>query len=432
MKDNATNPFRLAPRVVTGLAFGFLLVVGAGGWAATAQLSGAVITSGQIAVDQNLKAIQHRDGGIVSAIDVREGDFVVKGQTLLRLDDAQTKAELSIIEAQLLELATRNARLSAERDGLRSIEFPDELDIESPEVRALVNGERRLFAGNRANRDSQKRQLELGIDQIGEEIVGLQAQRLSKSDEIALVEEQHAKLSTLAEKQLLERTPVYVSERDIARLKGELGEIDAAIARAKTRMSEIRLQIIAVDENARTEAQRELTVVGTRISELKERRMAVSDRLSRTDIKAPIAGFVNELNIHTIGGVITPAEVLATIVPEDAKLNVEIKIDPTSIDQVSAGRPARLRLTALNQRTTPELNGIVSYVSPAATREPTTGQPYYRGDVEIPRDELPKIGDSKLIPGMPVEVYVTTAERTALSYLAKPITDQFNKAFRER
>ncbi|RIK83680.1 MAG: HlyD family type I secretion periplasmic adaptor subunit [Hyphomicrobiales bacterium] len=432
MDTETHNPFRIGPRVFAGFTLGFLLVAGAGGWAATAHLSGAVIAQGQVAVDQKLKAIQHRDGGIVSEIAIREGDLVEEGQVLLRLEDAQTRAELSIVEAQLVDLAARKARLTAERDGLAEIGFPSSLDLSRGETLELVNGETRIFRGNRTNRESRKQQLELGIDQIGEEIKGLESQRVSKSDEIALVEEQRDKLERLVRQQLLERGPLYSADRDLARLTGERGEIDAAMARARARVSEIRLQIIAIDETARTEAQQELTMVETKMSELQDRRMAISDRLSRTEIRAPIAGTVNELNIHTIGGVITPAEVLATIVPKDAKLKVEVMLQPTSIDQVAAGRPARLRLTALNQRTTPELIGTVSHVSPATTRDAASGQLYYKGDIDILPGELAKMGDSRLIPGMPVEVYVTTSERTALSYLVKPITDQFSKAFRER
>lgn len=432
MNTGTPNPFRIGPRVFAGFTLAFLLVAGAGGWAATAHLSGAVIAQGQVAVDQKLKAIQHRDGGIVSEIAIREGDAVEEGQVLLRLEDAQTRAELSIVEAQLVELITRRARLTAERDELPEIRFPAGLDTSRAETRELVDGETRLFAGNRMNRESRKQQLQLGIDQIGEEIRGLESQRASKSDEIALVAEQRDKLDGLVRQKFIERAPLYAAERDLARLNGERGEIDAAMARARVRASEIRLQIIAIDETARTEAQRELTVVETRTSELQDRRMAISDRLSRTQIRAPISGTVNELNVHTIGGVITPAEVLATIVPAHARLKIEVMLQPTSIDQVAAGRPARLRLTALNQRTTPELLGTVSHVSPATTRDAASGQLYYKGDIDILPEELAKMGDSRLIPGMPVEVYVTTSERTALSYLVKPITDQFSKAFRER
>jgi len=430
--DNSTRHFGIGSRVFAGAALSLLLLAGAGGWAATAQLSGAVIAQGSVAVDQKLKSVQHRDGGIVSQIDVREGDIVKAGQVIIRLEDAQTRAELSITEAQLLDLKTRKARLLAERDSLSEIEFPAELDVERPEIQFLINGEQRLFDGNRANRESQKQQLELSIDQIGDEIKGLTAQRDSKSDEIRLVKEEHGKLQKLADQHLIERNRLYASDRDMARLLGEAGEVDAAIARAKTRTSEIRLQVIAIDETARTEAQRELTVVDAKLSELEDRQIAISDRLSRTEIRAPISGTVNELNTHTIGGVISPAQVLATVVPENAKLNVQIKLDPVSIDQVMAGQAARLRFTALNQRTTPELNGVVSYVSAAATRDPESGLSHYVGDVEITATELNKLGDSQLIPGMPVEVYVMTSERTALSYFARPVTDQFQKAFRER
>ncbi|MGX5722913.1 HlyD family type I secretion periplasmic adaptor subunit [Shinella zoogloeoides] len=432
MSKETSNPFRIGPRILAGTTLGFLLVAGAGGWAATMQLSGAVIAQGQIAVDQQIKAIQHRDGGIVSEIAVREGDLVKEGQVLLRLDDAQTRAELSIVRAQLLELTVRRTRLLAERDLLAEIEFPGGLDLGHAERRLLVSGERRLFEGNRLNRESRKQQLELGTVQVAKEIVGLEAQRSSKSDEIALVEEQRAKLEKLARQQLIERAPLYSANRDFARLQGEQGEIDAAIARARSKVNEIRLQIIAIDETARTEAQRELTAVETKLSELQDRQMAISDRLSRTEIRAPLSGTVNELNIHTIGGVITPAEVLVTIVPTNARLKVEVMLQPTAIDQVEPGSSARLRLTALNQRTTPELFGLVSHVSPATTRDAASGQLYYKGDVEIKEGELAKIGQSRLIPGMPVEVYVTTSERTALSYLVKPIVDQFSKAFRER
>ncbi|MCY0097079.1 HlyD family type I secretion periplasmic adaptor subunit, partial [Hoeflea ulvae] len=391
-----------------------------------------IIATGVVAVDQNLKSIQHRDGGIVSEIAVREGDFVREGQVLIRLDDAQTKAELLITRNQMRELSARRSRLLAERDELPEILFAPDLETTEFDAKVLVEGETRIFEGNRSNRLSQKEQLELSIVQISEEVKGLESQRASKLEEIKLLDEEHGTLSELAKKQLIERNRLYTSNREMARLDGERGEIDAAIARARTRTSEIRLQVLAIDEAARTEAQRELSAVETRLSELNERDMAISDRLQRTEIRAPISGTVNELNIHTVGGVVTPAEVLVTIVPEHAKLKIEVKLPPTSIDQVAPGQVARLRMTAMNQRTTPELFGTVKYVSAATTRDPATGLSFYVGDVYVGEEELAKIGDSRLIPGMPVEVYVTTDERTALSYLAKPLTDQFEKAFRER
>lgn len=423
--------FRIGARVLTGFALSILLVLGLGGWAATAELAGAVIAAGSVSVDRNLKAVQHRDGGIVGEITVREGDFVKAEQVLLRLEDAQTRAELSIVRSQLAELSARRARLIAERDGLANVDFPAGLRDESPAAAIAVIGEGRLFSGNRTHRESQKQQLELQIEQIGEEIRGLEAQRKGKIDELALVDAQFRKIKGLFDKGLVEAPRVYTMERELAQLLGERGEIDAGIARARTRMGEIRVQVLAVDENARTEAQRELSLVVTRHSELQERRTAIEDRLLRTDIRAPISGIINELNIHTIGGVITPAEVLATIVPEDAKLKVEAKIPPVSIDQVAVGQRTRLRFSAFNQRTTPELDGRVVRVSPATSRDAVTGEVHYLADVEALPGELAKLGNKALIPGMPVEVFITTEDRTALSYIVKPFTDQFTKAFRE-
>jgi HlyD family secretion protein len=409
-----------------------MLFVGAGGWAATAQLTGAIIAPGMVKVDQNLKSIQHRDGGIISEIAVREGDFVTKGQVMLRLDDAETRAELSIVRTQLVELMAKQARLMAERDNLDSIMMSSELTSRIEDFPHVFFGENRMFEGNRQNRKSQKEQLVLGIDQLGEEIKGLESQRDAKIDEIALVKTEHGKIKGLTDKRLIETSRKYVIDREMAKLMGERGEVEANIARAKARMSEIQLQIIAIDETARTEAQRELSAIEPKLSELRERRVAIEDRLARADIRAPLSGTVNELSVHTIGGVITPAEKLVTLVPADAALKIEAKLSPTDIDQVFVGQPAKLRFSAFNQRTTPELHGRIAYVSAATSSDPSTGQVYYLADVIVPSDELEKLGDSKLLPGMPVEVFVSTEERTAMSFLSKPLADQFSRAFREQ
>lgn len=418
-------------RILAGLFLGALLVGGVGGWAATARLAGAVIAPGSVKVDQNLKLIQHRDGGIVAEINVREGDVVARGQVLFRLEDAQANAELSILTVQLREAEARRARLLADRDGLADIAFPGHLSADDPVSAVVVAGEARLHAGNLANRESQRRQLELSVDQIGEEIEGLQAQRRAMEDEIALVEETHAKLVNLAKKNIVESTRVNLSDRERIKLRGSLGELDASIARARARIGEVRVRIIAIDEVARTDAQRELGLTETRASELTDRIAAVRDRLERTQIRAPIAGTVNELSVFTVGGVITPAEVLATIVPADANLRIEVRLPPTSIDQVYLGQPARLRFTAFNHRTTPELAGTIAQIAPATTRDEATGEPFYVGYVELTRQELEKLGGLTLMPGMPAEIYIATQEQTAFAYLAKPLVDQFQRTFRE-
>lgn len=424
--------FRLGRHMLAGTALALLLVVGCGGWAASAHLNGAVIAQGSVKVDQNLKEVQHRDGGIVQAIGVRQGDRVEAGQTLFWLDDVQTRAELSIIRSQLGENLGRKARLIAERDNLAAISFPAELAKVSDEAAQIIEGETRLFDGNRTNRESRKEQLEISIVQSGEEVKGLEARQVAKVEELRLVELERNKYLGLFQKGFIDGTKVYNINREWARLLGERGEIEASMARARLRISEARIQIIAVDETARTEAQRELRQVEAKVSELSDRRLASEDRLSRSEIRAPIAGLVNELTVFTVGGVITPAARLATIVPGEARLTVEVKIAPTDIDQVRPGQPARLRFSAFARNATPELPGSVSHLSPATTRDPTTGANFYTGEIQIDGDLVAALGDRKLQPGMPVEVFITTEERTALSFLTKPFADHANRIFKER
>ncbi|QUS38260.1 HlyD family type I secretion periplasmic adaptor subunit [Tardiphaga alba] len=424
--------FRIWPRVFGGLALVILLVAGCGGWAALAKLEGAVVTTGILKVDQNLKEVQHRDGGIVKTLAVRHGDFVQQGQILATLDDVQIKAELLIVRSQLGEAIGRQVRLIAERDNLPSLDFPNELAAISTSVETVVHGEKRLFLGNKIGRDSQKEQLELSISQTGEEIKGMEARLAAKEEEIKLVGAERDKLDDLFARKIVEYTRVYSVHRDWARILGERGEISASIARAKVRASEIRVQIIAIDQNASTEAQRDLRLVDAKISELYERKLAIEDRLSRTEIRSPITGYVNELFAFTIGGVITPAARIATIVPDGAELRFEVKVSPADIDQVRAGQGARVRLTAFNRTTTPELTAKIVMVSPASAKDPVNGQEHYVAYAQLTEDALAKTKDMRLVPGMPAEVFISTQERTAASYFVKPFTDQMNRALRER
>jgi HlyD family secretion protein len=337
---------------------------------------------------------------------------------------------LSIIRKQLAELIGLEARLVAERDGADAIRFPDGFERGQPGGDVIARGETRLFQGNLEKRRSHVEQLELQIVQLAEEVNGLNAQAAAKTEEMALVAAEREKIRALAEKGYAERTRVYAVDRELIRMVGERAEITAGIARAQGRISEIRLQIISINDTARTEAQAELRSVTAKISELRERRTAVEDRLARTEIRAPLSGVVNELAVHTVSGVITPAQKILTIVPEGADLKVEVKLAPTDVDQVFVGQRARLRFSSFNQRTTPEIEGRISHVPAAATQDGETKQPFYRGTLEIVGD-LRELGDVELLPGMPVEVFVETQELTAISYLAKPLSDQINRAFRE-
>ena len=423
--------FPLGPHVIFGTVLAVLLVVGCGSWAALARLEGAVIGQGTLKVDDNLKEVQHRDGGIVNMIAVRHGDMVEQGQVVVRLDDVQIRAELSIIKSQLGELIGRRARLLAERDNMDTVEFPPSLSAYAPDPDLVMMGEKRLFDGNKLNRDSQKQQLQFSIEQIGEELKGLEWRSSAKDDEIKAVDAERIKLTELFSKGLLAGQRVHAINIDWIRLRGERGEIEAAIARSKVRISEAKLQILAIDQNSRTEAQRELRQVEAKLAELNDRRVAAEDRLARVDIRAPISGRVNEMTVYTVGGVITPAAKIMTIVPERADLRVEVKLSPVDIDQVRYGQTARLRFSSFNRNTTPELQGTVVHVSPSVTRDPATGLMHYIGEIAF-GDDISKLGERKLLPGMPVEVFISTDERTPLSYLAKPFQDQIQRAFRER
>jgi HlyD family secretion protein len=380
-------------------------------------------------VDEYLKEVQHRDGGTIAAIAVRVGDHVEKDQVLLALDDVQVRAELAIVSGQLLELIAREARLLAERDGLTEIAVPEELSLDQRGL-SLIRNETVLFKGNLLNRTRQKEQMELQIGQLGQEITGLNAQKAALDEEIALVEAEREKLAGLAKKGLTEGSRVYAITREVIRMLGERGSIEANLARSQGRISEIQMQMLAVDETARNDAQRELRGLDATISELTERRLAIKDRLAHTEVRAPIAGTINELNVTTVGGVITPAETLATIVPDDAHLKIEIRLRTVDIDQLHVGQNAKLRLSAFNQRTTPEIDGQIVQISAAAQRDPRTGESFYLGDVAITGD-MSKMSNIKLLPGMPVEVFVQTAEMTAIAYFAKPFSDQIARAFRE-
>lgn len=424
--------FRTRGRVALGCFLALALIGGVGGWALTASLSGAVIASGVVAVDQNLKLVQHLDGGIISEITIREGSRVRAGDVMFRLDDAQTRAELEILRGQLLKLKIQQARLLAERDGLDDVTPPPGLDLADPAVGGLLADETRILSGRLGEYRARRQQLELSIEQVGEEVRGLASQAAAKTEETALVRTELGRNEALMAAGLTEAVRLSASRRELARLTGESGEIAATIARAKVRSSEIHLQILAADDLFRTEAQRGLGQTGLQIDEMEQRFAATADRLTRTELRAPIGGIVNELNVHTLGGVIGAAEVLATIMPDDAQLTFQVRVPPVQIDQVMAGQVARIRFPAFNQRVTPELAGSVSYVAAAATRDSASGDSFFAAEVEVPAAALAKLEGAALMPGMPVEVFLVTEPRTAMTYLVKPLTDVVLRAFRER
>jgi len=408
-----------------------MLGFGVGGWAATANLSGAVIAPGTFVVERNVKKVQHSYGGIVSEIAVKNGDRVKSGDILLRLDATQIRAEMGVITSQQTELEARRIRLSAERDNLDVMPTVRTTMDDSPEFKISLAGETRLFEDSKRSRENQKQQLLLRIEQLKEEIVGLSAQRDAKAGELKLIRQELEQVALLHQKGLTPVTRVYAMEREEKRLSGEHGGLVAQIARANGQISEIHVQIIMIDENSRVQAQRELRAIEAKLSELVEREVAANDKLQRVEIRSPQSGLVHELSAHTIGGVITAAEQIMLIVPEEDDLTIQANISPTDVDQVLVGREANLRLSAFHQQTTPELTGHVVHVSADVTVDPKNGYSYYVARIAMDEKSRRSVGDLKLVPGMPVEVFMSTGDRTALSYLVKPFTDQIQRAFRE-
>ena len=408
-----------------------VLCAGVVGWAGNARLSGAIIAQGSVVLDRNVKKVQHSLGGIVAEIAVKNGDAVKSGDLLLRLDATQIKAEIGVIRSQQIELLARGARLAAERDNRDSLKFPDGLAPFSEEGLAAFKEEERLFHEARQSRESQKHQLRLRIEQIREEITGVSAQRNAKEGELSLIHRELLDVRALNQKGLTPVTRVYALERDAQRLGGEHGGLVAQIARAKGQISEIEVQLLGHDENTRAQAQRELRSLDSKIAELSERLVAASDKLSRIDIRAPQEGIVHELAFHTVNGVVSPAEQIMLIVPVEDRLTVQARLQPTDIDQVALGQPARIIFSAYNRQTTPELTGRVIHVSADTTLDAKTGQTYYLTRIEI--EDTSKLAGTgvRIVPGMPIEVFIATGDRTALSYLLKPLSDQMNRAFRE-
>jgi HlyD family secretion protein len=423
-----------------GLATTVLLIGGVGGWATTAQLAGAVIAPGTIVVESNVKKVQHPIGGIVGEILVKEGSEVEAGHIVLRLDDTVTKATLGVVRSQLDELMAREARLLAERDDAAAITFPPQLmgAREDASAATAMAGEEKLLESRRTARTGQRAQLRERVAQLNEEIRGLSAQLAAKESELDLIGKELTGVADLYRKNLVSISRYTQLQRDQTRLQGELGQFIAEIARARGKISETELQIIQLDQDFRTEVLKDLREAQGKIAELKERVTAAEDQLKRIDLRSPQAGTVHQLAVHTVGGVISNGETLMQIVPRADELVVEAKVAPSDIDQVAVGAKAVVRIMAGNQRTQPEIMGLLTRVSADLTREhqqPNSPQPpqaHYTVRIALPTDEVERLKDLRLVPGMPAEAFIQTHDRTPLEYLLKPLHEQIARTFRER
>ena len=420
--------------VLLGLFATVILVAGFGLWATMTRISGAIVAPGQIEVERDRQIVQHPDGGVVESILVAEGEAVAAGQTLLRLDGAALRSELTIVEGQLSELAGRSARLVAERDGTANLTFQYDilaLAATSPEVAAQLDGQKRLFQARGATLAEQRDLLSRRIDQTAAQSNGIAAQRTALTTQLDLIEQELASQQSLLDKGLAQAGTVLALQREQARLQGQLGELAADLARTEGQITEIEIEISSLATRRREEATAELRQTGPTILELAERRRALAERIDRLEIRAPVAGIVLGLQVTTPRAVLRAADPVLFVIPQDRPLVITARIAPIHIDEVAVGQPAELVFSAFSARDTPHLAGKVTRVSADALTDSQTGATYYTAELQLDDGEQARLGDSALVPGMPVEVFLQTGRRTPLAYLVKPFTDYFTRAFRE-
>ncbi len=410
-----------------------ILVGGFGGWAVTAQISGAVIVTGLIEVDQNRQAVQHLDGGVVTEIVVQEGDSVGQGDLLLRLDAQDLQAELAIVEGQLFEILARRARFEAERDSSDTLSFDPLLDEgEAETVASLKAGQLNLFNARLDGVARRTEALSNRKDQILSQIRGIAAQQDAMGTQLGLIDEELGNQQVLLDRGLAQASTVLNLQRERARLLGQTGEFEASVGGAEERITEIEIELLSLETARREEAITRLRDLQFNELELRERRTSIRRQLDRLDIRAPVGGIVYGLQVFGTRAVVRPADPLLYIVPQDRPLVITTQVAPTDIDVLTIGQEVSVRFSALDQRTTPELYGTVALVSADAFTDTTTSISYYRAEITLNDGELARLPDgTTLIPGMPVEAFIRTADRTPFNYLTRPLADYIARTFRD-
>lgn len=433
--SNAAKDFPMRGPMMIGAVSLFVLIGGFGFWSATAEISGAVIASGQIEVDQNRQVVQHPDGGVVAEILVDDGDLVAEGDALVKLDPTLLQSELTITEDQYYEIIARRARLEAERDGEVDIVFdPALLEVAEthPEIADLVQGQRALYVAQRASEVQEINQLLKRAEQTLDQVRGIEAQQVALTRQVELIDKELVDQQSLLDKGLAQASRVLSLQREAARLSGRVGELTAAKAQAEGRITEVEIQVLRIESQRRQDAISELRDVQFRERELAEKRRALQERLSRLEITAPVSGVVYGMNVFSKRSVIRPADPVLFLVPQDRPLVIAAQVPPVHVDQVFVGQDVSLRFSALDQRQTPELFGHVQKISADALTDQNTGISYYEAEIVLNEGEIDRLPpNSTLIPGMPVDAFIRTDDRTPIAYLVKPFADYFSKAFRE-
>lgn len=435
MSDQDTNQWSATRPLIIGFLGILVLFGGFGTWAVTSNIAGAVISSGRIEVDRNRQIVQHQTGGVVAEILVDEGDTVAAGDLLFQLDRRSLSSELAIVEGQLYELMARRGRLEAERDETETATFDPELveiSAKNPDLNELMEGQRNLFNARKASVLQEIDQLIKRRNQIGAQIGGVEAQEESLSRQLALIEEELSNQQSLLERGLAQATTVLTLQREQARLQGQIGELTASKAQAGERVTEIDIEILKLGTAGREEAITRLRDLRYRELELAEQRRALRDEIDSLDIRAPVSGIIYNLQVQTPRSVVRAAEPLLFLIPQDRPLVIAAQVEPIHIDQIIVGQQVNLRMSALDQRTTPELIGQVMQISADAIENEATGAPFFRAEIALNPGELEKLPEGTiLLPGMPVEAFIRTEDRSPMAYLIKPMADYFARAFRE-
>ncbi|MFV0303776.1 MAG: HlyD family type I secretion periplasmic adaptor subunit [Paracoccus sp. (in: a-proteobacteria)] len=412
----------------------FLLFGGFGAWAMFTRIAGAVVAPGQVEVEQNRQVVQHPDGGVISEILVEEGDTVEAGQPLIRLDGNLLQTELAIVEGQYFEILARRGRLEAERADAEEVTFPADLSDsakDDPQLTELMEGQLSLFNARKDTIRQSLEQLSKQSEQMSQQINGIDAQRSALGSQREFIARELTDQRSLLDKGLAQASRVLALEREAARLDGQLGEMQAMRAQAETRQTEIGIEKLRLTAERRESAETELRDLGYRELELAERRRSLTEQISRLEIRAPVSGIIHQLQFTTPRSVIRPADPVMFIIPQDRPLIIGARLATINVDEVQVGQEVTLRFSAFSSRTTPEIDGQLLRISADALVDEATKAPYYRAEVTILPHEMDKLGGLALIPGMPVEVYIQTGERSPMAYLMKPLTDYFNRAFRE-
>jgi HlyD family secretion protein len=396
---------------------------------------GAVIGSGTVMIEGNVKKVQHQTGGVIGAVLVKEGAMVREGDVVARLDDTMVKSNLGVIMADLTAQTARSARLLAERDDAKSPLYAQELvarAVRDKDAAKAIESETILFERRRTAREGQKAQLRERINQFEKEVEGFEQQLKSTQEQQTIAVQDRAILEPAHRKGFVQRPRITALDREIERNKGLIGDATARIAQSRGRIREVEVQIVQIDRERVAESTKELNEAQAKMAELAERRLAAEDQLRRVDIKAPVGGMVHELAIHTVGGVINPGETLMLIVPDPDNLVVEVKVAPNDRDQIKLTKGARVRFTSFNQRLTPELAATVSRISGTTTRDQQTGFTYYTIGLALLEGQLARLNGEKLAPGMMADTFITTDRRTMLEFLTKQFFDYWGYMFRSR